>query len=340
MKSSSLASPDGARRGKQPSVPRPWRQVLSSFVEFQLEHRGVPARTAGGYSWILRRFAAHVTSSKEVVTPDKITVAHIDDFLVRHAHPRGHDYCRRATTSLRVLLRYLALDGRVSAELATQVPTTRTYALAGLPRGIDWDDVLRVLGAMPRDDAAGRRNYAILMLLSTYGLRAGDVAALRLDDVHWRDAKIAFRMSKNGRHLALPLLDPVGDAVAEYVRRDRARCEHREIFLSLRRPFRPLAGQRISVVAQDAIDRGGVERVRGSAAHRLRHTTAMHMLRAGVDRNAIADFLGHAHSSTTERYAHADLEMKRKAIESCAPPPETKQPKWRTLEVLDFLDSL
>jgi hypothetical protein len=64
MKSSSLASPDGARRGKQPSVPLPWRQVLGSFIEFQLEHRGVSARTAGGYSWILRRFAAHVTSSK------------------------------------------------------------------------------------------------------------------------------------------------------------------------------------------------------------------------------------------------------------------------------------
>ncbi len=307
MKPDSLSLRKAARPERLTLLPE-WQRILDSFVEFQIEHRGISPGTVDDHVVILRRFAAHVCSSGATITPDQITAAHLDAFVIQHAQPQGRQYVRRATITLRVFLRYLALDGRVAAVLASHVPSVRTYRLAGLPRGIDWNDVLRVLGAMPREDAAGRRDYAIVILLATYGLRAGDVATLRLDEVHWRDSKIAFRMVKNGRHLALPLIHAVGDALADYIQRDRARCEHREVFLSLRRPPRPLSGERVSHIAQAALERGGVERVRGRAAHTFRHSLATQLVRQGVKLKTVGDCLGHASSETTFLYTKLSVE--------------------------------
>lgn len=307
MDSSSLTLPAGARE-EQPSVPLPWQHVFDSFVEFQLEHRGLSPDTVRNYTRVLRDFAKHLPSSAAAADPTQVTIAHVDDFLVRQAHPRGRHYARQATSTLRVFLRYLALGGQVSAELAGQVPSTRTYALAGLPRGIGWDDVLGVLAAMPRDDAAGRRNYAMLMVLATYGLRVGDIAALRLDDVHWREEKLAFRMGKSGRHLALPLIDSVADALADYIQHDRARCEHREVFLSLLRPFHPLTEERITQIARAALERGGVKRSPGMAAHTFRHSLATQLVRQGVKLKTVGDCLGHASTETTFVYTKLAVE--------------------------------
>ena len=151
MDSSSLTLPAGARL-EPPSVPPPWQHAFDSFGEFQLKHRGLSPDSVRNYTRLLRDFAEHLSSSADVADPSQITIAHVDDFLVRQAHPRGHHYARQATSTLRVFLRYLALGGQVAAEFAGQVPSTRVYALAGLPRGIGWDDVLGVLAAMPRDE--------------------------------------------------------------------------------------------------------------------------------------------------------------------------------------------
>jgi site-specific recombinase XerD len=307
MVSSSLTLSEGARQ-EQSAVPPSWQHAFDSFAEFQLEHRGLSPETLRNYTRVLRSFAAHVSPSAGIVDPTEVTVAHVDGFLVQYARPRGGNFARQATTALRAFLRYLALDGQVDAELAAQVPSMRTYALAGLPRGIAWDDVLRVLGAMPRDNAAGRRNYAMLMVLATYGLRVGDVAALRLDDVHWRDAKIAFRMGKNGRRLALPLIDSVGDALADYIQRDRPRCEHREVFLSLLRPPHSLTTDRIAQIAQVALDRGGVKRSPGMATHTFRHSLATQLVRQGVKLETVGDCLGHGSTETTFVYTKLAVE--------------------------------
>lgn len=307
MDSSSLALPEGVRQ-EQPAVLPSWQHVFDSFAEFQLDHRGLSPETLRSYTWVLRGFAAHASSSTDVVGPTEITVAHIDEFLVQYARPRGGNYARQATTALRAFLRYLALEGKVAPELATQVPTPRTYALAGLPRGIDWEDVLRVLGAMPRDAATGRRDYAMLMMLATYGLRVGDVAALRLDDVHWRDAKIAFHMGKNGRRLALPLIDSVGDALVDYIQNDRPRCEHREVFLSLHSPSHPLSADRITQIAGAALERVGVKRSPGMACHTFRHSLATQLVRQGVKLKTVGDCLGHDSSETTFVYTKLAVE--------------------------------
>jgi site-specific recombinase XerD len=295
-------------RQEQSTVPPLWQHAFDSFVEFQIVHRGLSPKTLRNYTGILRSFAVNVSSSAGARNPTDITVAHIDGFLVQRARSRGTLYARRATSALRIFLRYLALEGQVAAKLAAQVPTTRTYALAALPRGIGWDDVLRVLRAMPQDDASGRRNYAMLMVLATYGLRVGDVAALRLDDVHWRDEKIVLRMGKNGRYLALPLLDSVGESCANYIEHDRPRCEHRELFLSLFRPFHPLTSGRITQIAAAALDHGGIKRSVGMAGHTFRHSLATQLVRQGVKLKTVGDCLGHVSTEATFVYTKLAVE--------------------------------
>lgn len=223
-------------------------------------------------------------------------------------HGLGREYARRAAGTLRAFLRYLALLGHVPAELAAQVPRPRSYRLAGLPRALAHGDLRRVLRAVRRRDARGRREYAILMVLATYGLRAGDVAALRLDDFRWRDGTIAIATGKTGRPVVLPITDPVGDALGDYLQRGRPRCDRREVFLPLRPPYRPLTRGRITAIARKAMDRVGVGPPRGVAAHAFRHGFATRLVRNGVELGTVAGCLGHATSTTTFIYTKLDVE--------------------------------
>ncbi len=298
----------GSSGEKDDGPPPDWRQTLDSFAEFRRAHRGVSDGTLSTDLLMLRRFAEHVSPEGAPLPLDEIEARHVDDFLVRHARGRGRDYARRAAGTLRTFLRYLALLGHVPAELAAQVPQPRVYRLAGLPRALEHGDLRRVLRAVVRRDARGRREYAVLMVLATYGLRAGDVAALRLDDLRWRDGTIAVATGKTGRLVLLPITDPAGDAIADYLQRDRPRCESRALFLPLRPPYQALASGRITEIARAAMDRAGVRRPRGVAAHAFRHGLATRLVRNGVDLGTVAGCLGHATSVSTFIYTKLDIE--------------------------------
>jgi integrase len=205
-------------------------------------------------------------------------------------------------------MRYLAFLGQVPAERPAQVPTPKIYRLAGLPRGLGRDDLRRVLRDIERHDARGRRQYAMLMLLATYGLRASDVAALRLDDLRWREGLLWIRTVKTGRPLVLPLTDAVGDALADYLQQDRPPTDHRQVFVSLRTPFRPLVSLRVSKIVRETLDHAGVAVPRGVAAHAFRHGFATRLVRNGVALDVVAKCLDHASTATTEIYTKLAVE--------------------------------
>jgi site-specific recombinase XerD len=284
-----------------------WQQSLDAFAEFQRRHRGTCDVTIRNHLRVLRRFGEHASVAGAPVRPSEITTRHIDEFLVGHARPLGRNYTRQVSCSIRVFMRYLAFLGEVPTERPTQVPTVKIYRLAGLPRGLDQDDLRRVLRDVQRRDVRGRRQYAMLMLLASYGLRASDVAALRLDDLRWRDVLLWIRTVKTGRPLVLPLTDAVGDALADYLR-DRPRTNHRDVFLSLRAPYHPLVSLRVSKIVREALDHAGVVVPKGVAAHALRHGFATRLVRNGVTLDVVAKCLGHATSATTEIYTKLCIE--------------------------------
>jgi site-specific recombinase XerD len=168
-------------------------------------------------------------------------------------------------------------------------------------------DVRRVLQSVRRRDPDGRREYAILVVFASYGLRLSDVAALRLDDIHWREGTIEIQVVKTGRPLLLPLTDSVGDALADYLQHGRPRCDHRRVFLARLKPFQPLTRSHISKIVRQAMDRAGVK-LRQVATHAFRHSFATRLVRNGVAIDTVADCLGHASSRTTSIYTKLAVE--------------------------------
>lgn len=293
--------------GGEVSSPE-WERTLEAFAEFQRRHRGTCDATVGNHLRVLRRLVAQAFMSGTIVRPDEIAPRHIDEFLIGYARPLGRNYARQAACSVRVFMRYLAFLGQVPPERPAQVPTPKVYRLAGLPRAIARDDLRRVLASITRDDTRGRRQYAVLTLLATYGLRAGDVGALRLDDLRWREGTLWLRQSvKTGRPLVLPLMDAVGDALADYLQHGRPSCEHREVFLSLKAPHDPVDGRRIIKIVREVLDHAGVVQ-QGVAAHAFRHGFATHLFRSGVSLDVIAKCLDHKSTATTEIYTKLAVE--------------------------------
>ena len=205
--------------------------------------------------------------------------------------------------ALRSFLRFLHVEGVVRAPLAHAVPAVAAGKGAGLPLGVTPAALARLLGCCDRRTRLGRRDYAILLLLSRLGLRAGEVAGLTLDDFDWRVGELVVR-GKGGRGERLPLPADVGAAVAGYLHRGRPRSQSRVVFLRVIAPAVGLAPNAMSWVVYSACDRAGLPRI---GAHRLRHTAATEMLRAGASLSEVGQVLRHATVGTTAVYAKVDF---------------------------------
>jgi site-specific recombinase XerD len=218
------------------------------------------------------------------------------------------------TTALRALCRFLFQTGEIAVDLSATVPTVPAWRLATLPRSLAADDVERLLTACDRQTPTGRRDYAILLLLARLGVRAGEVVALELDDLHWRTGEITIRGRKGLRHERFPLPEDVGDALATYVR-DRPPSETRRVFLCMRAPRRSFRGPgAVTTIVRRALARADLHpAVRG--AHLLRHSLATQMLRHGASFVEIGAVLRHRAAGATEIYAKVDLESLRLVVQ-------------------------
>jgi site-specific recombinase XerD len=220
----------------------------------------------------------------------------------------GAGSIEKLITSLRVFLRHVSAQGLCKAGLDKAVPAYASWRLAELPKHLTAEQVNALIAACDGDSPARRRDRAILLLLSRLGLRAGDVARLRLGDIEWQSG--ALRVSgKGGYQVRLPLPQAVGDAIIDYVRCRPAGQGSDYVFLRSIAPFRPLAcGDAVSSVVRRAMKRAGVVSP-AKGAHVLRHTAATEMLRQGVPLDRIGLVLRHRGIDTTAYYAKADVNL-------------------------------
>ena len=283
----------------QPAEPG----LVADFKVWLRKHRGASDSTIKLYA----RDVTHLMAALED-DPERWEPAAIRGFFLERASHCGKGTVEKLTTSLRAFLRYLAVKGRCRPGLADVVPGYAHWRLAHLPRYLAAEQVNRLIAACDGEAVERRRDRAILLLLARLGLRAGDVAQLRLDDIEW--ATGSLRVSGKSRYeVRLPLPQDVGDAIAAYLARRPLTCPSDHAFLRNIAPFRPFRkGDGISSLVRRLMQRAGiVAPVKG--AHVLRHTAATEMLRHGVPLEKIGLVLRHRGIDTTARYAKADVAL-------------------------------
>jgi site-specific recombinase XerD len=245
--------------------------------------------------------------------PDGLQLARVDVTEVRgfvvEACPRmGRRAAQLTVVALRALLRFLHLEGVLERSLAGAVPSVAGWRLSGLPKRLEPGEVDALLASCDRSTVIGRRDLAILTVLSRLGLRAGEVAALSLEDIDWRAGELIVR-GKGNRSERLPLPHDVGEAIVGYLRDGRpATALDRAVFARVRAPHHRLSSGGVTFVVKAAAHRAGLGLVH---AHRLRHTAASEMLRCGATLPEVGQVLRHRHASTTAIYAKVDREALR-----------------------------
>ena len=291
------------RAGEAPVLDDPNEVLLRQFADHLVHERGVARHTTTvrDYQRIARLFLA------ETVGPDGaglagIATGDVSGFVLARCRGRSPRWARLLVTALRALLRFVYLEGHTPSDLSGAVPNVAGWRGASLPRAIAPEQVRRLLAACDRRTGAGRRDFAVLVLLARLGLRSGEVAALGLADVDWRAGEILIR-GKADRQEKLPLPPDVGAALAGYLQRGRPRRHEASLFLQVRAPYAPLSPPAVRAIVARAAHRAGLS---GVAAHRLRHSVATGMLREGASLSEIAAVLRHRNLATTAIYAKVD----------------------------------
>ena len=279
-------------------------ELLERFQRYLVSERGIGAATAEGYACFARPF---VTARLAPGGPglEGLTAADVTGFVVASCPGKPKGSVKLTVTALRSLLGWLHADGVISEPLAWAVPPVASWRLARLPQPLEPGQVDAMLASCDRSTANGRRDLAMLTLLARLGLRAGEVAALTLEDIDWRAGEIIVA-GKGRRSERLPLPADVGEPVAAYLRDGRPgpAGAQRQVFLRVKAPHHPLTGGGVTQAVFAAGRRAGLGTVH---AHRLRHSAATGMLRAGVPLPAIGQVLRHRRLMSTAIYAKTDV---------------------------------
>lgn len=286
---------------------RPYADQIDQFIDFMVQERGLSPRTV---AYSRQQIQAFLTEIDEAgLQLRTLTGGHVNELLANKIRDRGYKRAtvRRCAAALRPFLRFAERHQWCRPGLADAIRTPRIYAHEGLPLGPSWDDVTRLVAAAQGNEPVDIRDRAMLLLLAVYGLRAGEVTALRLEDFDWEQEVLTVTRGKRQRPRMYPLCRPVGEAVLRYLREVRPRSDRREVFLTVLAPFRQLHGSTVGGMVSRRLHALGLT-LPHYGAHVLRHACARRLLAQGFSLKEIGDHLGHQSSVATRIYAKVDLE--------------------------------
>jgi integrase/recombinase XerD len=282
---------------------------VDDFLAAQRQKGWLSEASCRSGRWQVQKFLSYLDNQAldlESLSPDDI------DIYFWHCAQR---WCRvsihTAAKVLRTWFRHCEVRGWIKPGLADAILLPRLYRHEGLPPGPTWDDVTRMLAESSGDNPADLRNHAILLIVSVYGLRSGEVRRLTLDDIDWQHNRLRVIRSKSSREHVFPLEPRVGNAIARYLRDCRPKISCRVLFLTLLAPYRPLSPGALYYVVQTHLPRQNSPQ-KGRGPHGLRHACARHLMEAGLTFKHIGDHLGHRSPDATRLYAKIDLASLRK----------------------------
>lgn len=293
---------------REPTVILPFQCHLDSYAKWMRDERGFSPSTVEQWRGRIKQFLQWCVETGRRM--EDLRPSDIDDYFIQNASRWGRVSMKALIGALRIFLRYAATRGLCDSRLATALRTPRVYTQESLPFAPGWSDVQRILATTETDKPADIRNRAILMLLSIYGMRRGEVVALRLDQVNWAGRTLHVFRLKRRQPQVYPLLPTVAEALARYIDTVRPRTSAPEIFLGLHAPHRPLTPAALFDFVNDKFKALGIQ-ARHRGPHALRHACAARLVAQGLNLKEIGDHLGHRSASATMTYAKVDMRALR-----------------------------
>lgn len=301
-------TPDAERRYSRSVIRRAKRScqpALRAYGRWLEEERGlcpgsVTVRLGSARTFLEALVRDGPSAAKRL---RRLSAEEVEEFFVNYGQNCGYGARRSMQAALRLLLEFSASRGWTAAELRQSVPSLRVYRLSSLPRGLKEPGVREVLRSVKQNGSA--RDRAIILLLACYGVRRGQICALRLEDVDWRERQIVFRAHKGGKPVVHSLAPAAAQALGHYLRHERPAAEAEHVFLRSLAPHLPLGPAAVTELVRARLRTCGLTSV-PQGPHALRHAFAERMLRSGHSLKVIADLLGHRSLVATSTYAKVD----------------------------------
>ena len=292
---------------KPPEALCPAEALVRQYRHFLTHERGLLAESVCCHARVARRFLS-ARFGAGALDLAQLRAQELFAFVRDNARSFSRGHTSKIVCCLRCFLRFARLRGYIGDDLAALVPRPACWKLAGLPRALGRDEVEKVLRCCDRKSAPGMRDYAVLILLARLGLRAGEVAAMQLEDIDWARAELTVRSKKGGGLCRLPLPGEVGAALARYLRHARPKCASRHVFVCMRgAPRQGFSGRNpVGVIVRRSLVRAGVHAPR-RGAHAFRHALARDLLKNGASLEQIGRVLRHKDPEATAIYAKVDF---------------------------------
>ena len=292
----------------EPTKALPFQVHLDSYIKWMRDERGFSPSTVGQWQGRVTQFLQWCEETDRDLK--ELRPSDIDAYFIQNAARWGRISMRAISGALRIFLRYAAVQGLCDSRLATALRTPRMYSQESLPSAPGWADVQRILATTETDRPADIRNRAILMLLSIYGMRRGEVVALRLDQVDWAGRKLHVFRLKRRQPQVYPLLPAVAEALARYIDTVRPHTSAPEIFLGMNAPHRALTPAALFDLVNGKFKALEIE-VKHRGPHALRHACAARLVAEGLSFKEIGDHFGHRSALATMTYAKVDMRALR-----------------------------
>lgn len=302
----------GCVKPQRQHVAFPFLSEAPGFLQYLQEERGLQLSSVLHYRYDLRRFDAYLAGVDAHL--HEISPALLAAFVVDQAPKLSRSGRRHLCGTMRVFLRYCYREEVLNDDLSAAVEMPQSYRLADIPRAITWDQVRMMLQAVDRRSVRGRRDYAILLLLVTYGLRAHEIAKLTLDDFDWKLERFQVPARKAGHWSAYPLANVVAEAIIDYLQHGRPQTSDRHLFFRVLAPRLPITQAAVSSSVADYLRKAGIQ-VHRPGAHTLRHTCVQRLIDAEFPLKTIGDYVGHRSPQSTEIYSKVALSALREVAQ-------------------------
>jgi site-specific recombinase XerD len=296
-------------RARAYTIPVGFHQATERFLA-RRRFEGILEKNMCTFSLYLERFFSYLTGQGVTEIPE-ITIPHIHGFLrfLIGFTNSTKDHTMRA---VRQFMSFCYENSYHPADISVDVPRVHYEKLARIPSAYSYDDVMKLLSLVDRANPVGKRDYAVLMLLTRLGIRCGDICELRFENIDWEKNLISFTQHKTEKHITLPLFDDVGMAIVDYLRFGRPKSDSANIFIRHRAPFIPLISKSFYEMVSGYIGRAGLrEQGKKRGPHALRHSLASRLLEENVPLPVISEILGHANTNTTAVYLSISIDKLR-----------------------------